>query len=591
MANRIEVITKTGDTRADVRKRKIQSMGFHVDDVSLVDVYTLDISPDEDELSSVASMLSNPVTQEAGINQPKAPKFDYAIEVGFLPGVTDNVGATAREIIEDRFKRNLEGQTVYSSQVMFLSGKLTRDDAVKISDSFSNPVIQRASVKSYDEFRRDRGMDAIVPRVTLHEEPVAGLVDILNADDEQLSVIGKQGIANPDGTRRGPLSMDLAYMKSVQDYFKGLGRNPTDVALESIAQTWSEHCKHTIFADSIDEFEEGLFTTFIKRATNEIRSKRGDNDFCVSVFTDNAGGIVFDDEFLVCDDAVVRGAEPVLIGSILDVNSLGTSEKPFIEEVRQLAEGYIGAAKAANVAIVNGEVAELGNRVGGFGPFNYNWGAGVVWFAKKDRMFTGREIKEGDCLVGLREEGFRSNGLSLVRKIMKNNHGDNWHQVPWKKGSVSLADLALTPSKIYTAAVVDMFGGYNREPKTEVHGVAHITGGGIPGKLGRVLKLLGLGAVIDTPFEPSEFMEYTQALGGVPDIEAYKTWNMGQGMIIITPKPEEVIRIAADYGIQAQNIGMVTREQGIRVNNRGAFCPDKNPAGGIFPRGEKVLSF
>jgi phosphoribosylformylglycinamidine synthase len=341
MASRIEVITKTGDTRADVRKRKIHSMGFPVDDVSLVDVYTLDDSVKSSELDNVAAMLSNPVTQEVGINQPKAPKnFDYAIEVGFLPGVTDNVGATAREIVEDRFKRALEGQTVYSSQVMFLSGNLTREDAAKIGDAFSNPVIQRASVKNREEFRRDNGMDAIVPRVKLHEEPVAGLVDILQADDDQLSVIGKQGIANSDGTRRGPLSMDLAYMKSVQNYFKGLGRNPTDVELESIAQTWSEHCKHTIFADSIDEFEKGLFKTFIRKATNEIRERKGDKDFCVSVFTDNAGGIAFDDESLVCDKVETHNSPSALdpfggsITGIVGVNrdpmGFGMGAKPII---------------------------------------------------------------------------------------------------------------------------------------------------------------------------------------------------------------------------------------------------------------------
>src|SRR3989344_122263 len=146
MASRIEVITKTNDTRAEVRKRKIQSMGFHVEEVSLTDVYTLDDAVGDSELNNVAAMLSNPVTQEAGINQPRAPeKFDYAVEVGFLPGVTDNVGTTAREIVEDRFKKTLEGQTVYNSQVMFLSGSLTREDAIKIGDSFSNPVIQRAS--------------------------------------------------------------------------------------------------------------------------------------------------------------------------------------------------------------------------------------------------------------------------------------------------------------------------------------------------------------------------------------------------------------------------------------------------------------
>jgi len=279
--------------------------------------------------------------------------------------------------------------------------------------------------------------------------------------------------------------------------------------------------------------------------------------------------IAYDLFAMVTDDAVVRGAEPVLVGTILDVNSLGTSDNPFIEEVRQLAEGYIGAAKAANVAIVNGEVAELGSRVGGFGNFNYNWGAGVVWFAKKDRMFTGKEIKKGDYLVGLKEEGFRSNGLSLVRKIMKNNFGDNWHQISWR--GKSLAELALTPSQIYTAAVVDMFGGYGGEPKTEVHGVAHITGGGIPGKLGRVLKPSGLGAMIDNPFEPSEFMKYIQTLGNVSDVEAYKTWNMRQGMIIISPKPDEVMKIAEEYKIPSQKIGKVTEKKGIRIKNKGAF--------------------
>ncbi|MDP3026574.1 MAG: hypothetical protein Q8N63_02610, partial [Nanoarchaeota archaeon] len=93
---------------------------------NLVDVYTLDEAVKDSELNNVAAMLSNPVTQEAGINQPKAPeKFDYAVEVGFLPGVTDNVGTTAREIVEDRFKRYLEGQTVFNSLVMFFSGYLT----------------------------------------------------------------------------------------------------------------------------------------------------------------------------------------------------------------------------------------------------------------------------------------------------------------------------------------------------------------------------------------------------------------------------------------------------------------------------------
>ncbi|MCK5625091.1 hypothetical protein KAI04_04580 [Candidatus Pacearchaeota archaeon] len=278
--------------------------------------------------------------------------------------------------------------------------------------------------------------------------------------------------------------------------------------------------------------------------------------------------IAYDLFAMVCDDAIVRGAEPVLIGSILDVNSLSKGSETYIEQVKQLAEGYIGAAKDANVAIVNGEVAELGNRVGGYGSFNYNWGAAVVWFANKDRMFTGKEIKEGDSLVGLRETGFRANGLSLVRKIMEKNYGEYWHLRNIEKNMIK---EILTPSKIYTGAVVEMFGGYDGEPKTEIHGVAHITGGGIPGKLGRILKPSGLGAVIDEPFKPSEIMSYTQKLGNVEDKEAYKTWNMGQGMVIITPDPDKVMEIAAMHNIEQQRIGYVTKDSSIKIRNKGVM--------------------
>ena len=290
--------------------------------------------------------------------------------------------------------------------------------------------------------------------------------------------------------------------------------------------------------------------------------------------------IAYDLFAMVCDDAVVRGAEPVLIGSILDVNSLGKDGENYIKQIKQLAEGYIGAAKAANVAIVNGEVAELGSRVGGYGKFNYNWGAAVVWFANKDRMFTGREIKEGDLLVGLREEGFRSNGLSLVRRIMQKNYGDDWHQKSITGGHSLervMARAILTPSRIYTGAVVDMFGGYNGEPRAEIHGVAHITGGGIPGKLGRVLKPNGLGANIVFPFEPSDIMSYIQSIGQVSDEEAYKTWNMGQGMIVIIPNSSDrnVIEVAKEHRISSRVIGEVVKNQGITIKSAGVYSRGK----------------
>lgn len=283
--------------------------------------------------------------------------------------------------------------------------------------------------------------------------------------------------------------------------------------------------------------------------------------------------VAFDLFAMVCDDAVVRGGEPVVVGTVLDVNALGSTTESYLEYVRQLAKGYVEAAHEAGVAVINGEVAELGVRVHGFGRFNYNWSAGVLWFARRERMFTGFEVEPGDALVGLREQGFRSNGLSLVRRILAERFGEHWHHTSFR--GTSLGEVVLRPSCIYCRAVIAMLGGIQDEPRAVVHGVSHITGGGIPGKLGRVLKPKRLGAHLDAPFPPADVMLGCQEWGQVPDEEAYRTWNMGQGMIIVTPEPDKVIALAGHYAVEARVIGAVTAEPGITIRSQGYFKQNK----------------
>jgi len=349
MAHRINIISKIDDARAKVKNRQLHDSGFsNLNGVHLVDIYTIDRDLGTDQLERISSMLANDVFQEVRIDEPSAPEeFDYAVEVGFLPGVTDNVGTTAGQCIEDLLGIKIDGQGVYSSQLMFLSGHLSRDEAVRIGKSFANPLIQSIRVKSRNEFQEE-GMGIVIPRVRIEEQPRADIVDILEADDEELQRIGKLGIFDHDEelteseysartqsyaqdplrlgdlftddgkyfvrVRRGPLAMDLLYMKSVQARFRKRGRNPKDLELESIAQTWSEHCKHTIFADPIDDIEEGLFRRFIKGATERIRAERGDDDFCVSVFVDNSGVIIFDENYLITDKVETHNTPSALDG-------------------------------------------------------------------------------------------------------------------------------------------------------------------------------------------------------------------------------------------------------------------------------------
>jgi len=260
---------------------------------------------------------------------------------------------------------------------------------------------------------------------------------------------------------------------------------------------------------------------------------------------------------MLCDDAVRFGAEPVALSNVLDVNALDP------EIIRGLAKGMVKAAKDAGVAVVSGEIAELGTRVGGCGRYNYNWGGTVLSIVRKE--LSGRGVKPGNRIVALEEKGFRSNGISLVRKIMEQAYGPNWHTQ--KKGARTLGDLALTPSRIYSRAALKMFD--------DAKGIAHITGGGIPGKLGRLLAAKKLGAEIADPFPPCPLMLHCQELGGVKDAEAYQAWNMGQGMLIITGRPEKIISIARDHGIEAKVAGKITAGPGLTITSRGYYSPGK----------------
>lgn len=308
MAFRLEVYPKHKDVRGAVRLKKLKKIGLgeNISEISVVDVYTIDRNLNVNQLDRINSLLVNPVIQESVIRpfqklrKPFSPPvFRFSVEIGFLPGVTDNVGNTARESIADALGISFtKDEGVYFSQMMLISGSLNKTEIEKAAETFYNPLIQRSEIKNYGDFISTGESDIKVPKVKLKKIPEISQVE-LNIGDEKLKLLGKKGILNKDGSRRGPLALDLPFMKKIQYYFRDLGRNPTDIELESLAQTWSEHCKHTIFNDPIDDISGGLFKTYIKKATDVIRSKKGKKDLCVSVFSDNSGAFRFDDKYLI----------------------------------------------------------------------------------------------------------------------------------------------------------------------------------------------------------------------------------------------------------------------------------------------------
>ena len=334
MQTRIEILAHEDDGRAHQIENILKSMGVD-STVRAVDVYSSE-NPAAQK-PEFAGSLANPVTQK--VNETPED-FDWALEIGFLPGVTDNVGSTTSELLKLSADNDNDDFACYSSRLYLIKGKAKKEDIEKLASVISNKLIQRISIKSQSEYKKDGGMETVIPKVVLDNKgAVADNVD-LNVSDEELEKIGTYGIENQDGSRRGPLGLSLLYLKAIQDYFRSEGRDATDIELETLAQTWSEHCKHTIFASPIDEVKDGLYKGYIKRATHEIREAKGEDDICVSVFSDNAGGIIFDENYLITDKVETHnspsaldpfgGAITGIVGVNRDCMGFGKGAKPVI---------------------------------------------------------------------------------------------------------------------------------------------------------------------------------------------------------------------------------------------------------------------
>src|SRR3989344_637131 len=340
MTRRIAVSSTIGDARA---RHCLSTLKTVFPEASLSGVsttlsYTVDARLTPKELQTAAERLTNPITEHYLLDDvPRPQEFSYCIEIGYLPGVTDTVGHTAEETIEDAAGRKFRaGEAVYSSTLFFLEGDLNKEEAEKFARELHNPLIERASIYSADEAKK--GFPVITPKVMLRAPSLRADEVNLNVPDEELLRIGKEGITNSDGTRRGPSALYLPAMKTIREHFKKLRRKPTNVELEALAGTWSEHCKHTIFADPLDEVDEGMYRRYIKGATEKIRKQKGKKDFCVSVFKDNSGGITFNDKYLITHKVETHNAPSALdpfggsITAIVGVNrdclGFGLGAKP-----------------------------------------------------------------------------------------------------------------------------------------------------------------------------------------------------------------------------------------------------------------------
>jgi len=385
MIRRIEVTTcdHFPDTAGIATRAEIAHLGLKgVRDVRVVKVYFVEGELDDEAAEAIAGrLLTDPVNEIHRIDGHVLEDLESAgrvIEVAKKPGVMDPVEASTLKGIADM---NLSAKSVHTACRYVIFGDLSDEELMlAASKALANDSIEDFFIDG----------EATSRQLGNRYEFALRTVDLSRADDEELERISREGV----------LSLSLPEMHAVRDHFASLGRAPTDCELETIAQTWSEHCVHKTFRGKIEyngRVIENLLANTVMRATKEL-----DKPWCVSVFKDNAGIITFDQDYNVCFKVETHnhpsaiepygGAETGIGGVIRDILGVGLGGLPiantdvFCFAPPDMAIDEVPKGALLPRKIITGVVAgvrDYGNRMG-IPTVN-----GAVCF---DRRFVGNPL-------------------------------------------------------------------------------------------------------------------------------------------------------------------------------------------------------
>jgi phosphoribosylformylglycinamidine synthase len=350
---RLEVFYKKqyGDGRANHLKPSLSTfLALPIEEIYLVDVYLLsDCALKAEEAQAI---FCDPVAQDILIEHftgatDLLPAWDVLVEVVYKPGVTDPLALTAKDALRNTLPASLRAGSVVQTAQQYLiklsPGKVTTLPLAQLSNFLHNPLIQKAVCITRQDWENGQ-RPPLTYASHVPESPVTVQnIDLLSLAKSELATLSKQRL----------LALTEAEMVTIQEEYRseafqkerqarGLPPQVTDVELEMIAQTWSEHCKHKIFAANI-RYQDGerveqiasLFKTYIKKTTDDLTRTK---TYLRSVFHDNSGVIAFDDETLICFKVETHnspsaldpygGAITGIVGVNRDIMGTGKGAKP-----------------------------------------------------------------------------------------------------------------------------------------------------------------------------------------------------------------------------------------------------------------------
>jgi phosphoribosylformylglycinamidine cyclo-ligase len=249
------------------------------------------------------------------------------------------------------------------------------------------------------------------------------------------------------------------------------------------------------------------------------------------------------------DDIAAHGAEPLFF---LDYVSIG---KLVPEQMDQIVAGVARGCREAGCALLGGEMSEHPGvmEVGEFDLVGF--AVGVV----ERRRVLPKPVHTGDVIVGIASPGLRCNGYSLARRALLDRAGRRLDEAAWKGARHSLGDELLTPSSIYVPAVAAALR------HAEVHAISHVTGGGIPGNLARVLDHEHDAVVTRGRWEEPRIFGEIQLAGDVTDAEMEHVFNLGLGMLLVVDPGDAhgVLDAVRATGHDAWSVGTITDGHGV----------------------------
>lgn len=252
------------------------------------------------------------------------------------------------------------------------------------------------------------------------------------------------------------------------------------------------------------------------------------------------------------NDVLAQGAEPLIF---LDYVAIGHNIPAKVEAI---VAGVAEGCRQAGCALVGGETAEM---PGMYGNGEYDIAGYTTGVVEKSKLIDGTKVRTGDVLVGIASSGVHSNGFSLVRKIIA-DAGLPLDATIEEFGGKTLGETLLTPTRIYVRQVLDVIRN------CDVHGVAHITGGGFDENIPRILRE-GQGIEIDEgSWEILPVFRMLEKWGGIPHREMFNIFNMGIGMVLAVDasEAEKVVGILEKHGEKASVIGRIVDGEGVKIN-------------------------